>query len=81
MAQIRAHKFYPAAALAAHESGAAGVLFAVAASGRIASVTITHSSGSAALDQAARAIVAAIELPPPPGGFYSGATRLDFVAP
>ena len=81
VAQIRAHKFYPAAAQAAHETGNVGVLFVVAASGRIAEVTITRSSGSASLDAAARAIVAAIELPPPPGGFYSASTRLDFVAP
>jgi protein TonB len=81
VAQIRAHKFYPAAAQAARETGDVGVLFVVASSGRIASVTITRSSGSTALDQAARTIVGSIELPPPPGGFYSGATRLDFVEP
>jgi protein TonB len=81
VARIRARKFYPAAALAAREGGAVGVLFVVAASGRIAHVTITRSSGSATLDEAARAIVGAIELPPPPGGFYSGATQLDFIAP
>lgn len=81
VAQIRAHKFYPAAALDAHESGDVGVLFVVASSGRIASVTITRSSGAATLDQAARTIIDAIELPPPPGGFYSGSTQLDFVAP
>ena len=81
LAQIRAHKFYPAAALEAHESGDVGVLFVVASSGRIASVAITRSSGAATLDQAARTIIDAIELPPPPGGFYSGSTQLDFVAP
>lgn len=81
VAQIRAHKFYPAAALDANESGDVGVLFVVASSGRIASVTITHSSGAATLDLAARTIINAIELPPPPGGFYSGSTQLDFVAP
>ena len=46
LAQIRAHKFYPAAALDAHESGDVGVLFVLASSGRIVSVTITRSSGS-----------------------------------
>jgi len=81
VAQIRAHKFYPAAALEANESGNVGVLFVVASSGQIASVTITRSSGAATLDLAARTIIDAIELPPPPGGFYSGSTQLDFVAP
>jgi protein TonB len=81
VAQIRAHKFYPATALDAHESGDVGVLFVVASSGRIASVMITRSSGAATLDQAARTIIDAIELPPPPGGSYSGSTQLDFVAP
>ena len=75
------YKFYPAAALDAHESGNVGVLFVVVLSGRIASVTVTRSSCSATLDRAARTIIDAIELPPPPGSFYSGSTQLDFVAP
>lgn len=81
LAQIHAHQFYPSAALDSRQSGDVGVQFVVAASGAIADVTITRSSGSAALDHAARTIIGAIELPPPPGGRYSGATQFDFVAP
>ena len=81
LAQIRAHKFYPAAAIEAQESGKVGVTFVIGASGRIASITITRSSGSTILDRAAQAIVGAIALPPPPGGAYTGETRLDFVPP
>ncbi len=81
IAEIRAHKFYPPAALAARETGTVGVQFTIAASGAVASVTITHSSGSSALDSAARAIVVGIHPPPPPGGAYTAATRLEFLTP
>ena len=76
--QIQARRFYPAAARANGESGRVGVMFTIGGSGRAVSVSITHSSGSASLDAAARAIVRGVNLPPPPGGVFTGTTSINF---
>jgi protein TonB len=55
-----------------------GVMFTIGGSGRAVSVSVTQSSGSASLDAAARAIVRGVNLPPPPGGVFTGATSINF---
>jgi protein TonB len=77
-AEIRRRTFYPASARAAGASGDVGVAFTVGASGRIIGQSITVSSGSAALDGAARAILQSVRTPPPPDGRFSATTRIRF---
>ena len=55
-----------------------GVAFTVGPSGRGISQSVTRSSGNAALDSAAHAILSAIHTPPPPGGRFSTSTNLRF---
>ncbi|MCW2318235.1 protein TonB [Rhodoblastus acidophilus] len=78
VAELNRHKFFPAAAREAGVTGAVGVAFTIGASGRVVSGSITRSSGNAALDGAARAILAAIHTPPPPGGRFSTMTSIRF---
>ena len=77
-AEINRHKFYPAAARAAGAIGSVGVAFTVGPSGRVLSQSITNSSGDAALDEAARAIMSAVQAPTPPGGRFSTSTTIRF---
>ena len=77
-AEIRRRTFYPAAARASGESGSVGVAFTVGPSGRVGGLSITSSSGNAALDGAARSILRAIHTPPPPGGTFSASTSIRF---
>jgi protein TonB len=77
-AELRRHTFYPAAARAVGATGTVGVAFTVGPSGRVISQSVTHSSGNAALDSAAHAIMSAIHMPPPPGGRFSTSTNLRF---
>jgi protein TonB len=77
-AELRRHTFYPAAARAVGATGSVGVAFTVGPSGRVISQSVTRSSGNAALDSAARAIMSAIHTPPPPGGRFSTSTNLRF---
>jgi TonB family protein len=44
----------------------------------VISQSITRSSGNGALDGAARAIMSALQTPPPPGGRFSTATSIRF---
>ena len=78
MAELNRHRFYPAAARAAGATGAVGVAFTIGPSGRVASQSITQSSGFAALDSAARTILASIHAPPPPGGSFFVTTMIRF---
>jgi len=78
IAQLNRHKFYPAAARASGASGAVGVAFTIGASGRVVAQSVTRSSGSGALDSAARAIMSSIHTPPPPGGRFSTSTVIRF---
>ena len=77
-AAINARKFYPPAAREVGASGSVGVSFSVGGSGRVASVTITRSSGNALLDNAARQAVLGVQAPPPPGGSFSASIILKF---
>jgi periplasmic protein TonB len=77
-AELRRHTFYPAAARAVGATGSVGVAFTVGPSGRVISQSVTRSSGNAALDSAAHAIMSAIHTPPPPGGRFSTSTNLRF---
>ncbi|MTV31586.1 TonB family protein, partial [Rhodoblastus acidophilus] len=52
--------------------------FTIGPSGRVVSQAITRSSGHAALDAAARAILSAVQAPPPPGGRFSTNTIIRF---
>lgn len=77
-AELRRHQFYPAEARSQGATGAVGVAFTVGPSGRVVSQSITQSSGNAALDSAARAMMSAIQTPPPPGGSVSTSTTIRF---
>lgn len=77
-AELRRHTFYPAAARAVGATGSVGVAFTVGPSGRVISQSVTRSSGNAALDSAAHAIMSAVHTPPPPGGRFSTSTNLRF---
>jgi periplasmic protein TonB len=77
-AELNRHRFYPEAARAAGLSGAVGVAFTIGPSGHATSIGITHSSGVAALDSAARQSVASIHVPAPPGGIFRTATTIRF---
>lgn len=72
VAELARHKHYPEAARQQRLQGAVRLSFRVDAAGRIAGYTITQSSGHDALDAAARGMMAAARLPPPPGGSFSG---------
>ncbi len=77
-AEIRRHTFYPAAARATGATGVVGVAFTIDASGRLAALSITRSSGNPALDDAARTTLRSIHAPPPPDGRFSTSTNIRF---
>jgi protein TonB len=77
-AEINRRRFYPSAARASGASGEVGVAFTIGPSGRVVRYAITYSSGSSALDGAARSILAAIHAPPPPGGSFAANTSIRF---
>lgn len=77
-AEIRRRTFYPSAARATGATGSVGVAFTIGPSGRVTSMSIASSSGDAALDGAARAILRAVHTPPPPGGHFSASTSIRF---
>jgi TonB family protein len=78
-AAIRSRLFYPPAARARGARGVVGVAFTVAASGALATFAVTHSSGDADLDAAARALVESAHFPPPPGGPVHVSTSFNYV--
>jgi periplasmic protein TonB len=78
LAEVNRHRFYPSAARAEGATGGVGVAFTIGPSGRVVSQAITRSSGHAALDAAARAILSAVQAPPPPGGRFSTNTIIRF---
>lgn len=77
-AEINRHKAYPAAARDRQAAGTVVVTFLVGPSGRVASASVSRSSGDAALDGAALQAVRAASLPPPPGGRFGGRIAIDF---
>jgi protein TonB len=67
MAQLHRAKRYPAEARQRREEGTARLSFSIDRSGRVVSYQLVGSSGSAALDQEALAMIQrASPLPPPP---------------
>jgi periplasmic protein TonB len=79
IAELSRHKQYPPAALSAGVQGTVVVAFTIGASGRVVAHTITRSSGSSALDGAVHRMMAAVSLPPPPGGIYRATAPVEFV--
>jgi protein TonB len=77
-AEINRRKFFPAAAREAQASGSVGVAFTIGPAGLVVNQSITRSSGNAALDGAARAILSALRTPPPPSGRFSASTSIRF---
>jgi protein TonB len=77
-AELRRHQFYPASARSEGVTGSVSVAFTVGASGRVVSQSITSSSGNAALDGAAHAMMRAVHTPPPPDGHFSTSTTIRF---
>lgn len=78
VAEIQAHRFYPASAREHGDQGAVGVSFTIGPSGRVAAASIVRPSGFAELDEAARQIVRSIAPPPPPGGSFTASTTIRF---
>jgi protein TonB len=78
LAELHRHQFYPNAARAEGVTGSVGVVFTVGSSGQIVSHSITRSSGNNTLDAAARQMMQAVHVPPPPGGSFSGSTSIRF---
>jgi len=78
VSQIQAHKFYPRGASSRGEVGIVAFTLAIGPDGSVTRFSVTRSSGSAMLDQTARQIAYAIRLPPPPGGSFVGASKLNF---
>lgn len=74
-AELARRKRYPPQAQAAGEEGTVTVSFTIGASGRVSQYAITRSSGHASLDAAVSRMMAAVTLPPPPGGSFQ-ATRM-----
>jgi periplasmic protein TonB len=79
IAELSRHKQYPPAALSAGVQGTVVVSFTIGPSGRVVAHTIARSSGSSALDSAVNRMMAAISLPPPPGGSYRATAPVQFV--
>jgi periplasmic protein TonB len=65
-AWLAAHKTYPEEARRRGEEGRTAVRFTVDRSGRVLDVELSQSSGSAILDEAARAMLRGATLPPLP---------------
>lgn len=78
LAQIGQHKVYPEAAKAQGVTGFASVSFTMTAAGTASGISISKSSGSALLDEAARQAVRAVHTPPPPGGAFATSVGINF---
>ncbi len=77
-AAIRSRLFYPPAARARGARGVVGVTFTIGPSGALAAFAITHSSGDADLDAAARTLVRSTHFSPPPGGSARVSTSFNY---
>lgn len=77
-AELNRRKYYPAAARAAGARGVVVVTFTVGPSGRVIRHSITRSSNQSALDQAVHQMMAAVSLPPPPGGVFHASVPIHF---
>lgn len=77
-AEIARHKHYPASARESGVAGSVGVAFTVGGGGTIVSHSIVRSSGHGELDAAVHGMMAAVRLPPPPGGVYRSSISVRF---
>jgi periplasmic protein TonB len=77
-AEVNRHKFYPPDARGAGAFGNVGVVFTIGPAGTVISHSITRSSGNAAIDAAVHAMMAAVQLPAPPGGHFLGSIVIKF---
>jgi periplasmic protein TonB len=77
-AELNRRKFYPPSAKAAGIEGVVVVTFTVGAGGRVANHTITRSSGVSELDRAVHQMMAAVSVPPPPGGRFRATVPIRF---
>jgi protein TonB len=77
-AELNRRKFYPPAARSSGANGVVVVTFTVGGDGRIARHAITRSSGQPALDSAVHQMMAAVSLPPPPGGSFRATVPIRF---
>ncbi|MDK9695781.1 MAG: energy transducer TonB [Siculibacillus sp.] len=77
-AELRRHRHYPPAAREAGITGTVTVSFVIGADGRVTSHAIVRSSGHAVLDGAARSMMSALSLPPPPGGSFRSTVPVRF---
>jgi protein TonB len=77
-AELNRRKFYPSSARASGAHGVVVVTFTVGAAGRVTHHSITRSSGQSELDGAIHQIMAAISLPPPPGGTFRATVPIRF---
>lgn len=80
LAHLERHRRYPFAAQRAREQGTADLRFRVDRRGRVLAARIERSSGSAALDEEAVAVVRRAEPLPPPPPEIAGET-LELVVP
>ena len=78
VAELNRHKRYPEAARASGAQGVVVVSFVVGPSGRVVSHAVTRSSGQAVLDSAVGQMMAAVRLPPPPGGSFRASAPIRF---
>jgi protein TonB len=77
-AELNRHKFYPPDARAAGAEGIVTVSFTVGPSGRVTNHSIVRSSGAPVLDRAVDRMMAALALPPPPGGHFRATVPIRF---
>lgn len=77
-AELNRRKFYPPAARSSGARGVVVVNFTVGSGGHVTQHAITRSSGQPALDQAVHQMMAAVSLPPPPGGVFRASVPIHF---
>jgi protein TonB len=77
-AEVNRRKFYPPDARGTGAVGNVGVVFTVGSAGTVTSHSITRTSGNAAIDAAVHTIMAAVQLPVPPGGQFVGSITIKF---
>jgi periplasmic protein TonB len=77
-AEVNRHKFYPAEARGMGAVGNVGVVFTIGPDGKVVSYSIARSSGNGAIDAAVHNMMAAVQLPVPPGGQFLGSIVIKF---
>lgn len=77
-AELNRRKFYPPSARAAGLEGVVVVSFTIASDGHVRDHAIVRSSGQPQLDDAARRLMSAMSLPPPPGGVFRATVPIRY---